>query len=82
MNARQARRLALWLNGQYMRAADHTGLSDEMVDAMSEEDITRIKDQQTLLGHELIERSGIDPDITTEEAVVAVLSPPLPRFRR
>lgn len=82
MNARQARRIAMWLDGNRILSADHAGLSDEIADAMSETDLERIREQRRRLGLELLVRSAIDPHLTPEQALLAVQSSPLPRHRR
>ena len=55
MNARQARRIVLWMNGQYLVAADHFGLDDEEMESLSDEDMTRLNEAQRTLGEELEE---------------------------
>ncbi len=82
MNARQAKRLALWLNGHHVLSADHLGLPDEVMAALPPEDVERLQEQQQLIGLEMIARSAIDQDLTREQAVLAVRSAPLPRYRR
>lgn len=54
-------------------AADHLGLEDDEVDSMSEEDFTRLQEQQHAIGLELIRRSGIDPDIDKSLVIAAAL---------
>lgn len=73
MNARQARRIVLWLNGHYIMAADHVGLEDDEIDSMSEEDFSRLQEQQHAIGLELIRRSGIDPNIDKSLVIAAAL---------
>jgi len=73
MNARQAKRVVLWMNGHYLIAADHYGLDDDQVDAMSEADLERLNNAQRDLGLELIRRSGLEPDLDPRDVIVAVL---------
>lgn len=73
MNARQAKRIILWMNGQYLIAADHYGLGDEEMESLSEEDMQRLGSAQLALGEELLRRSGMDRRIAPENIVSAVL---------
>ena len=73
MNARQARRIVLWMNGQYLVAADHFGLDDEEMESLSDEDMTRLNEAQRTLGEELLRRSGMDRHIEPADIVSAVL---------
>jgi hypothetical protein len=73
MNARQARRIVLWMNGHYMIAADHVGLEDHEIDALSEEDLRRLQEQQCAIGLEMIRRSGIDLHMDKSLVVAAAL---------
>lgn len=71
MRKAQARRLALWINGQYMLAADHNGVDEGVV---SDEDSARITKAQGVIAQEMIQRSGIPMDATQDEAVLMVLA--------
>lgn len=73
MNARQAKRIILWMNGQYLVAADHYGLGDAEMASLSEEDVQRLGSAQLALGEELLRRSGMDRTIAPEDIVTAVL---------
>jgi hypothetical protein len=76
VNARQARRIIMWMNGQYLIAADHYGLSDDEVDTLSEQDLTRLGKAQHELGEELLRRSGMGRDIPLDMIVQTVLDEP------
>lgn len=71
MRKAQTRRLALWINGQYMLAADHNGVDEGLV---SGDDLERITEAQGQIGHEMIRRSGIPHEATQAEAVRMVLA--------
>lgn len=73
MNARQARRIVQWMNGQYLVAADHFGLGDEEMAPLSDDDMRRLNEAQRDLGEELLRRSGMDRHIETADIVSAVL---------
>lgn len=73
MNARQAKRIALWMNGHYLIAADHYGLDDDQFDRMPEADLERLGKAQRNLGLELIGRSGLDPNIHPRDVVAAAV---------
>jgi hypothetical protein len=73
MNARQAKRIVLWMNGHYLIAADHYGLDDAEVDAMAEVDLERLGSAQRELGLELIRRSGIQTDLPQADLLSTVL---------
>lgn len=74
MRVREARRLALWLNGSYLVQTDTSGLDDETTASLSEVDLNRISEQRHLLGREMQRRSGIHPSSTQAEAVTTVLN--------
>lgn len=71
MKKAQARRLALWTNGNYMMAADHSGIEDDLV---SDEQHQKILSEQASIGHDMIKRSGIPYNVTQEEALRMVLA--------
>ncbi len=72
MNARQAKRIVLWMNGSYMVAADHYGLSDEDAERLSEEDLRRLNNAQTEIGLEMMRRSGL-PEHTTPDNILSLV---------
>lgn len=82
MNARQARRMAMWLNGRYLLSADSLGLTDGDVAATPSADIDRLQRAQESLGRDLIERSGIDEDATPAEAIASMRSEPTAKGRK
>lgn len=67
MNARDAKRIVLWMNGHYLIAADHHGLSDGEASSLGDDDLARLESAQIELGQELIRRSGIDGDLDPRE---------------
>lgn len=82
MKAGHARRMALWLNGSYMINTDTSGLPDEIIKAIPIEDLILITELRSQIGHEMIEKSGIDQNATFEEAVEAARSLPPLRIRK
>jgi hypothetical protein len=74
VKAREARRLALWLNGTYLTQTDTDGLHDDTTATLSEDDMNRISEQRHLLGREMLRRSGVHPSSTQAEAVAAIMN--------
>lgn len=66
MRKDQARRLALWVNGTYLLAADHSGLSDGSV---GDDDMERVMDAKQAIALDMIGRSGIPAGVDEAEAI-------------
>ena len=71
MNKAQARRLALWANGTYLVAADHSGFGDDELPEGSDD---KVFDAQLAIGLDMIRRSGIPGDVERAEAIRMVLA--------
>jgi hypothetical protein len=61
-----ARRLALWVNGNYLLATDNSGFEDDLLDDDGADAVMTAKED---IARDMIERSGIPSDATQADAV-------------
>ena len=79
MTRSDARKLSLWANGQYLKAADHTGFSDGV---LTDEQQIKIADEQVLIGQSMIDRSGIPQELDEIGALAFIEEQAAARRRR
>lgn len=72
MNARQAKRISLAINGSYLLFSDHIG--GELSSSLTFADVARLQKAQGELGAELLRRAGFEEPMQPDEIVRVVLA--------